>query len=288
MSRAKWIIFDLETCRSRNPEALKRIERAARERVAPHNTLKAKKEAWDTPEAVQERAQDAVAKTSTDVLYAEVLCACWMTDTDEDPGCADCMGGGRLDPVEAEREGLRAFARDLDAAAASDTVWIGHNILDFDLPVLLNRWRRHDIQPPEHFPVYHNGRWSGRIYDTMRRVPTKTGFVSLDEACVAYGLGAGKNVECDGQVVTGADVGPMYEAGKYRQIIGYCMSDVLVVRGLFDKLTCRGRYGLGGRLEEIAEQVAEIEDSDLSEGRKAMAILAVLDRAGMVPRPSQN
>ena len=64
----------------------------------------------------------------------------------------------------------------------------------------------------------------------------------------------------------------------------YCLGDVQAVMELYDVMTCGGTRGTWGAPDAVAEQVREIEDSDMSPGLKALALVQVLDNAGRIPR----
>lgn len=284
--KARRITFDLETYRTRNAAVVKRVAEEAIAKRPAQNQPKAVKETWDTERAMTLRGVEALAKTAVDVLLAEVLCCC----TSEDYGDG---GGPTEQQFEAmsgdmtEDEALDVLAAYWRLAAGPQTIWCGHNILGFDLPVLLNRWRHHRIQPPEWFPSYNAGRWYGRVYDTMRRVPCANGlgYVSLSAVCESYGLPEAKSVAWRGQPLTGEFVGEAYEAGDWQTILEYCSADVRAVDELYQVMTMGGAWGTYDVRSDVAEQVAEIEGSpELTEGARAIAVYQVLDAAGLIPR----
>jgi len=277
--KARLIVLDIETYRTRDAELVEQISQEAIDKRPAQNALKELKLEWDTETAREARAAEALAKTAVDPLLAEVLC------------CAVAVGadGGRLEfegmTESNDRPMLAQLAEDLNQMAGPRTIWVGHNIEGFDLPVLLNRWRHYDIRPPEHFPMPVRHGWRGWVYDTMLRCPSKNGmgFVSLDDACAAYGI-AGESIFWRGEPMDGSRVGEAFKAGKYDMIMRYCDQDVQTTRALYLRMTAGDTWGTYGLADEVAQQIAAIEASGQSEGVRAIAKCAVLERAGLVPK----
>lgn len=274
--KARLIVLDIETYRTRNEAVIERIRQEQYERACPVNKPKEEKFAWNTTAGREARVAEALDKTACDPLLAEVLCCVYQAD-------GKAQGSSCF---YDEADGLLDAANALDALAGPETVWCGHNLAGFDLPVLLNRWRRYELCPPEHFPVFHGGRWRGRVWDTMLRTPCKNGLglVSLDDVCLAYGMGAAKSVAWRGTPMDGSRVGEAYEAGEYDLILEYCMADVAVQEALYYRQTANDTWGTFDARHDVAERLAEIDDSGLSEGARAIAKLQVLEGAGLVPR----
>ncbi|MEN6536473.1 MAG: hypothetical protein ABFD89_22650 [Bryobacteraceae bacterium] len=286
MNYAGLITFDIETCATRNLKASAKIAQEAMDKRPAKNAAKAIQEAWDTSEERQKRSEEAVSKTAVDPMLAECLVVVVMADVDFDgqhalddkPVVYDCMTDG-------EREMLSVLADDLREHAGPETIWSGHNIAGFDLPVLLNRWLALGITPPMHFPQFMGRYWRGHVYDTMQRIPNnRGGFVSLDDACSMFGM-EGKPTMWKGEPMTGARVGEAYESGEFKLICDYCAKDVEVERELYNRLTCNGTWGTYGvEDDELAEEIAKLRASGLSESAKALAIMSVLEGAGRIPR----
>lgn len=276
-TKVRQIYFDTETYRTRNEAAIKRVCDAAIAKQPAQNTAKELKLEWNTEEGRDARAKAALDKTAVNVLLAEVLVVCYSHS--EEGFCANGMR-------QTEREALEGLAKDWAALSCCDTIWIGHNIQNFDLPLLLNRFRRHGITPPPDFPKFSNGRWIGRVFDTMTRTPCENGLglVSLDSAMEAYGIPVGEGVQWQGEAMNGARVGAAFEAGEYDVIQEYCMEDVIGVIALYERMTFCGTWGTYDTRDSVAEQIRVIEQSDLSEAVKALAKYEVIDKAGLVPR----
>lgn len=272
--KARLLVIDVETYRTRNEVVAARIEQEAIEKEPANNTKRELKEVWNTEIARAMRAREAVAKTACDPLLAEPICVCWMTESGEPCGV-----------VINDAQDLLNARDELEALAGPETIWIGHNIAGFDLGVLFNAWTRNQIQPPEHFPMWHGRYWSGRVFDTMLRTPNRNGLglISLDDACAAYGIEV-VETDWDGAPMDGSRVGEAFEAGLRDIIFEYCKGDVATEMSLYLVLTGGDRWGTYDRYSSLAVEVAEIEESELSPTQKALSIYSLLDRAGLIPR----
>lgn len=247
--KAAVIVFDIETYSTRDPRMIEKIREEAVAKRPAQNTLKELKTQWDTTAARSARGAEAVGKTALNPILASVLCVVYRVyglSPEPQDYFVDCMADQELrggpnyndHAHEAEGENLADLATRWDEIAGPETLWVGHNIEGFDLPVLLGAWLRHDIEPPEHFPRMSHGRWFGNIYDTMAHVPNNcAGFVSLDTVCEALHLPAAKGCLWKGEPMTGARVAEAYEAGACELLIEYCAADVAAEARVFERLT---------------------------------------------------
>jgi hypothetical protein len=274
--KAKLIVLDIETFRTLDAELAERVQDDARNKRPAQNTLKDLKTLWDTEAAREERAAEALARTALDPALATVIVASAQADDLAETWSMQWPVGTGF------RDLLADFAEWLGNVSGPRTIWAGHNIEGFDLPVLLSCWQRHRIMPPAHFPVF-SGRWRGWVYDTMVRFPSKTPYVSLVDACAAFGIAA-KSVEWKGEPMTGARVADAYREGEHDLLAEYCRADVVAERALYEAMTFGGRWGTYGTSDEgLAVEIATVRASCLSEGQKAISILTLLERAGLVP-----
>jgi hypothetical protein len=293
MNKARLIVVDIETYRTRIPSVIERLRREAVEKRPAQNTLKELKVEWDTSAAREARALEAIGKTSVDVLLAEPLCVYWETlgeDGIQSIGEVDFMAPGEgiaggMDPMDILAVGgqLVEVAAAWAALTGPETIWVGHNLKGFDLPVLVNQFRRYEVTPPESFPQFIGRRWLGRVYDTMERCPTKTGYLSLEDACEAYDVRAGAVVKWNGVPMDGSRVGAAYEAREYEILRRYCALDVTMAYRLYMAMTGNDSWGTYDRAGSVAEQIGELRGAEgLTEGQRALGIVSVLERAGMI------
>src|SRR5574341_1252962 len=114
--------------------------------------------------------------------------------------------------------------------AADCNLFVGHNILDFDLRFIYQRSVIHQIKPSRDIPFsrFRNA----PIYDTMHEW-SKWGreHTSLDSLSKALGIPSPK------ENLDGSKVYPYYRAGRLGEIIAYCKRDVDSVRQVYRRLT---------------------------------------------------
>jgi len=295
-AKASVIVFDIETYSTRDPRMIEEIREEAISKRPAQNTAKELKIAWDTTEARAERGAEAVAKTALDPMLASVLCVVYRVyglSPEPSDYFTDCMADHELRQGQhyndhahlAEGEALADLAQRWDEIAGPDTLWVGHNIEGFDLPVLLGAFLRHDIEPPAHFPRFSHGRWFGSIYDTMCHYPNnRAGFVSLDTACRALGMPAAKSHLWQGEPMSGKRVAAAYEAGACELIIEYCAVDVAAEARVFERLTNGRLFAGNSRTEAKRAALAPIwASTDLDRGSKKIASFDALLALGEIP-----
>lgn len=269
------IVFDIETYRTTDASVLQRLELEAASKEPNKTATKAVKLAWHTESARNERIREAISKTAVDPMLAEVLCVVASLD-----------GSLFRFSVESqvEEQMLSKFSERIDAVATPDTIWVGHNIEGFDLPVLLNRFRRYGIAPPRAFPSFVNGRWFGRVFDTMKRIPARTPFISMDAACEAYDVPL-EDVQWEGEPMHGGRVAACYEAGDWKTLLRYCEEDVLATGELYGRLTFDDSWGTYPSPNDLKTALEEIDaDEALTEAQKALSQKVILKNAGAWPR----
>jgi 3'-5' exonuclease len=213
------LYIDIETCASQSPTALA----DARELVkVPANYKK--------PEVIEkykdDHADEAYRQTALKGISGEIISIAWAIDDKPVEGLI-------RKPGEAEARLLQDFFNAVMDALPDRPYprvkWVGHNILGFDLPFLMQRCWINNVKPTLYLPI--DARHDSDVtYDTMRGWAGWKGFVSQEALCKAFGI-QGK----DG--MTGADVHDEYLAGHYDKILAYNVSDVEIVRQLHRRLT---------------------------------------------------
>lgn len=108
-------------------------------------------------------------------------------------------------------------------------LFIGHNILDFDMRFIMKRSVIHGVKPTVeiNFAKYKND----IIYDTMReweRWSEKK--IDLDKLAKVLGLPSSKTE------LNGSQVYNYYIEGKLEEIYNYCKADVSLVRKIYNKM----------------------------------------------------
>lgn len=108
-------------------------------------------------------------------------------------------------------------------------VFVGHNLIDFDLPFIFHRSVMLGVAPHITFPVAPS-RYSERIYDTMTKWAGFNGRVKLD--LLAQALDVGGKGDIDGSMVY-----DYYAAGRIDELIEYCKNDVTMTREVYKRMT---------------------------------------------------
>lgn len=192
---------------------------------------------YKKPEAIEnyrlQHAAEAYEKTSLNGIAGEICSISWALDD------ADIRGMIRH-PGDSEADMLQAFFTEIRAVASRDgeggfprLTWVGHNIIDFDLRFILQRCMVNNVIPPFRIPAdARHG--SDQVFDTMRAWAGWKGYVSQDALVKAFKI---EVPETGVNSVDGSQVWPMYQAGKFQDILEYNKLDVWRVRELHKRMS---------------------------------------------------
>jgi len=161
--------------------------------------------------------EDYLERTGLDGTWGRIFCLSYAFD--DEP--VECLSG-------EEKEIIKAFWQ----IAPRADLYIGFNVLDFDLKFILQRSIIHQIQPTvdisfarfRDFPVY----------DIMWEWTKWQSRVSMNELAHALNLKSSKK-ELDG-----SRVHEYYKKGKFKEIQSYCNADVELTRQIFKKMRFEG------------------------------------------------
>ena len=246
------IHLDIETYRTRNEQTIARLLK--------HATVK-------NPFA------NALADTSKNAMYAEILTICFKTEN-PDVVVIDAM-------EQSEKSALVQFNEAVNDFADSNTIWSAFNGKGFDFPVLLNRMVRHGVRPSDHFPSYSRY-WNGRIFDSMERFPVPKLMTSFSGVCEVYGLPC-KTIVWRDEPMDGSKVGEAYESGEYQIIRDYCMDDVINEERLYLAMTHNDTWGTFDNGNNDLSALSEIaNDDDMSPAHKWAAAYPILKSARLI------
>jgi DNA polymerase III epsilon subunit-like protein len=119
-------------------------------------------------------------------------------------------------------------------------LFVGHNILDFDLRFIWQRSVIHGIKPPRDISFARFQ--SSPVFDTLQEW-SKWGreHVSLNNLAKALGIPSPK------ESLDGAKVYPYYCAGKLADICEYCKRDVETARRVYRRLAFAGTSSVENR-----------------------------------------
>jgi predicted PolB exonuclease-like 3'-5' exonuclease len=161
---------------------------------------------------------ELIKKLSLSAMTAKIICLCYAIEPPTDSEVQVLEGD--------ESQILKNFWQ----LAADCDLFVGHNILDFDLRFIYQRSIIHQIKPSRDLPF---GRFrNAPIFDTMHEW-SKWGreHASLDLLSKTLSLRSPK------ETLDGSKVYPYYRAGKIADIINYCRCDVDSVRQVYRRLT---------------------------------------------------
>ena len=159
-----------------------------------------------------------IKKMSLSALYGRILCLAYAVEPPTD-GPTELLCGD-------ETTILKRFW-DL---AVDINLFVGHNVLDFDLRFICQRSVIHQIKPSREIPFSRFR--SSPVFDTMHEW-TKWGrdMVGLDALANALNIPSPKT-EMDGSKVY-----TYYQAGRLDEIYAYCKRDVETVRKIYHFMT---------------------------------------------------
>ena len=192
------------------------------------------------PQKIEAKIADARSKhfdnfcrrAALDPLYGEVLCiGYWAAEENRVfVDWAEQEGDCPPNELRDEAEIIKTFWQ---RAFAPDTVCIGHNIREFDLPFLLNRSFILGLELPAYWlgsldnptAFYQYGGWIDTAWIWRAGLKSYDGKWSLD--AVARGCGVGKKPDFEGALCY-----ELYNAGRYKEAEQLCAADVELTKKL--------------------------------------------------------
>ena len=138
------------------------------------------------------------------------------------------------DGGDDEKEVLKGVQKLLDRCGKLDFFLCGHNLKNFDIPMLAKRMIINGLLPPSILPSYDTKPWEIKAIDTKEiwQYGSYTSIGSLDLMCTCMEVSSPK----DG-VVTGDKVHDSYwNKNMLKEISEYCERDVQVLIDVIKKL----------------------------------------------------
>lgn len=184
---------------------------------------------WETKEQYR--------KTACDANLGRILCIGYSEQTETGAIVREGCFGWReatKDFAPDERIILAEFWQFMSGFNTNRDLVIGHNILDFDLPFIVQRSIVRSVRPTIDF--YFGKYRSQPIFDTMRVWDCwKWGnSTSLKKLAFALGLECPKSEDIDGSSIYDA-----YLAGRFEDIYRYCLRDVATTRNVWQRMNFR-------------------------------------------------
>ena len=125
-----------------------------------------------------------------------------------------------------------AILRDFWDLVLDVDLFVGFNVLDFDLKFILQRSIVNRVPPSR--PLSFRRYQQEPVYDVMREWEawSTRDFISLDTLSRALGMESPKSGGVDG-----SQVYDFYLAGRLQEIYDYCLRDVRVTRDIYRRMT---------------------------------------------------
>lgn len=210
------LFIDIETLPALHWTPEERIAHARRK--VPANYSKPESiEKW-----VAENADEEWRKTALDWRYGSILCIGYAIDD------------GGVEVISADENTMLDDLRDaIRATGTRDSgylIWIGHNILRFDL-----RWLMYTALRLNHplAALIPFAKWDRRAVDTaaLWSGPDPSGPAKLADIAEYLGIGA------KGEGLDGSKVYDAWLAGEHERIARYCAQDVELTRAVYRRIT---------------------------------------------------
>jgi len=156
-------------------------------------------------------------ETSFDGAFGRIICIGYALN--DEPA----------DVIHKEKDEKKMLEKFWDIAKDAD-LFIGHNVIDFDLKFIYQRSIIHGVKPTKglSFARYRND----PIYDTDREwMKWSASRIGLEHLALALDIPTPK----DG--IDGSQVYEFYKKGEVKKILDYCKRDVETTRKIYKKLT---------------------------------------------------
>lgn len=217
------IYFDIETCPSQNASVRADIAASIE---PPGNISKAETIAAWHAEKKPAAVEEAWRKTSFDGALGHI-CVIGVAFDDE-PSRSIYSSAWHKDEAVILAEFFTMLDERLAEQPNMRPIFIGHNVIEFDLKFLYQRSVVLNMKPSRHIP-FSARPWDDGVYDTMLRWGAIRGG-SLDKITKAIGLD-GKG-DLDGSMVW-----DYVKAGRIDEVAEYCKHDVDLTRSLYRRMT---------------------------------------------------
>ena len=232
------IYLDIETIPAQDPEAIKMLRKEADEEKrlikAPSNYKDvAKIDEYIAAKKIEIDAafDERYRKTSFDGALGQVVCVSYAID-DNEPAVIYAS-----DWKDSEQFILTSLYENLQASYNPNSqvrpVFIGHNIVSFDLRFLLQRSIIVGVKPPMFIP-FKAKPWDDVVFDTMTAWAGVGNRVSMAKLCEVFKIDA-KGSEVDGEI-DGSKVWDYVQAGRIDDVATYCMHDVIRTRQIYKRI----------------------------------------------------
>lgn len=157
-----------------------------------------------------------LATTSFDGAFGRICCISYAINNDS---------------VKTLCDDEKVMLKNFWEIAKSIDLFVGFNIIDFDMRFIIQRSIINGIKPSKElsFARYRNN----PMYDLMHEWSkwNQTNKINLDSLAKALGLPSSKGGEIEGK-----DVAKAYEDGRIKEICAYCEKDVELTRKIYKRM----------------------------------------------------
>jgi hypothetical protein len=160
--------------------------------------------------------------------FAKIICISVAFLTDKDEIKKQTFSG------DDEKQILTDCQKLLDRCGKLDFYLCGHNLKNFDIPMLAKRMIINGLMPPSILPSYDTKPWEIKAIDTKEiwQYGAYTSIGSLDLLCTTMDIPTPKDGEITGDKVHSA----YWDENKLKEITEYCEKDVEVLIHIIKKL----------------------------------------------------
>ena len=228
------ISLDIETIPIQDPTVKAAMEKDVNDQIfnlsPPSSYSKPKQEEWllAKQDELKASVEEKYRKLSFDATSNHIISFAVTSDN----GDRRAFTVASLDAINEEKRIMREFfdylsdfPRELHGGAL---VFVGHNIVGFDLKIIQQRSMILGIRPPYNLP-FNTKPWDLNPYDTMVQWDGRNS-VSMDKLCKAFGI-QGKG-DVDGSMVY-----DMFLAEKFKEIADYNLDDTDKALRIYQRMT---------------------------------------------------
>jgi len=160
--------------------------------------------------------------------FAKIVCVSVAFVTEKDEIKTQTFSG------DDEKQLLKDCQKLLDRCGKLDFYLCGHNLKNFDIPMLAKRMIINGLMPPSILPSYDTKPWEIKAIDTKEiwQYGAYTSIGSLDLLCSTMDIPTPKDGEVTGDKVHSA----YWNENKLKEISEYCEKDVHVLIDIIKKL----------------------------------------------------
>jgi DNA polymerase elongation subunit (family B) len=177
---------------------------------------------------IQKRNSVFVKRAALVPEFAKIVCVSVAFVTEKDEIKTQTFSG------DDEKQLLKDCQKLLDRCGKLDFYLCGHNLKNFDIPMLAKRMIINGLMPPSILPSYDTKPWEIKAIDTKEiwQYGAYTSIGSLDLLCSTMDIPTPKDGEVTGDKVHSA----YWNENKLKEISEYCEKDVHVLIDIIKKL----------------------------------------------------